>query len=93
MIKTRKATFENFLLFQDEEAGEDSSTGLRGGAAEGAEHAAGEGGRLSQRRTQTAERHSEVRLSVMRVSIMVVILRRHVESGQCKIEAGADCSP
>ena len=29
----------------------------------------------------------------MRVSIMVVILRRHVESGQCKIEAGADCSP
>ena len=49
------------LLFQDAEAGEDSSAGLRGGAAEGAEHAAGEGGRQSQRGAQTIKRHSKVR--------------------------------
>ena len=48
------------LLFQDAEAGEDSSAGLRGGAAEGAEHAAGEGGRLSERRAEAVEGHPQV---------------------------------
>ena len=49
-------------LFQDAEAGENSSAGLRGGAAEGAEHAAGEGGRLSERRVEAVEGHPQVGL-------------------------------
>ena len=48
------------ILPQDAKAGENRSAGLRGGPTEGAEHAAGEGGRQSERRVETAERHPQV---------------------------------
>ena len=51
---------EIIVSIQDAEAGEDRSAGLRGWAAEGAEHAAGEGGRLSEGRVEAVEGHPQV---------------------------------
>ena len=87
------------ILPQDAKAGENRSAGLRGGPTEGAEHAAGEGGRQSERRVEAAKRHPQVCSGIVSADCVIFSwCRKHVESGECKLgelcSSGPDpCSP